>query len=72
MLTNCNTWRMRNALLIGRQLKVGWLDNLQGSVGGGRCQMAVATLLMATLIIVLFLFFYDFHFFFNFARPLRP
>lgn len=61
MLTNCNTWRMRIVLTIGRQLKAS-----RASRGQGR-HLALATLLMATLIIVLF--FYDFHFVFNFAAP---
>lgn len=63
MLTNCNTWRMRIVLTIGRQLKAS-----RAGRGQGR-HLALATLLMATLIIVLFL---RFSLRFQFRRPLRP
>lgn len=70
MLTNCNTWRMRIVLLIGRQLKASRASKGQGGAdwGEGR-HLALATLLMATLIIVLFFTIFTS---FQFRRPLRP
>lgn len=70
MLTNCNTWRMRNVLLIGRQLKVGgqFTGEWEGEMPDGSCHSVNGNLNYSSFSF----FFYDFHFFFNFARPLRP
>lgn len=59
MLTNCNTWRMRIVLLIGRQLKAS-RGSKGGGLGGGEasgtCHSVNGNLNYSS-------FFYDFHFF---------